>query len=273
MEKRSILITGVYGLVGSCLYRRLIENPDYEVYGLDRSNQKSERVHEDEVAVVPDSHLYLNDLSDINGLQQAFEDKNTIIHMAGDPNADASWESVLKNNIEATYNVFEAAKQAGVRRVIIASTIQVSFGYFYNREPYKSIWAGNYEVVPDCLTKIKTSDPVWPINLYGSSKVFGESLARMVSSTTNMSCLCIRLGGVHSMDNVPPAVAPNACTQNDMTRIIDCCIRAPDTIRFEIIYGLSKTDYQWVDLTNAEKTVNYRPQDRIPLKYSQTNQP
>lgn len=267
MASQSILITGVNGLVGSCVYRHLIQKPDlYNVYGLDRNRQGSERVHEDEIADIPESNFLLADLSDMGLLEKAFQGKDIVIHLAGDPNADAPWDSILKNNIEASYNLFEAAKQAGVKRVIYASSIHVSFGYFYNVEPYKSISKGNFEQVPGTFDRIGVSDPAWPVNLYGSSKVFGETLARMYSSTTDISCICIRMGGVHSMDKVPKPILPNACTRNDMARLIECCIQASDTIEFEIIYGLSYSDYRWVDLEHTERAVGYTPQDNIRLE-------
>ena len=67
--------------------------------------------------------------SNIDELVKAFQGMDTIIHLAGDPNADATWESLRKNNIEGTYNVFEAAKRTGARRVIFASSIHVAHLY------------------------------------------------------------------------------------------------------------------------------------------------
>ena len=267
MAKQSILITGVNGLVGSCIYRHLNKKPgQYEVYGMDRSRQRSERVHPDEVADVPESHFILSDLSDISVLQQALQGIDTVVHLAADPNGDAPWESVLNNNMEGTYHLFEAAKLAGVRRVIYASSIQVSFGYFFNVEPYRSIRTGNYENVPEVFEHITASHPAWPVNLYGASKVFGETLARMYSSTTEMSCICLRLGGIYSMDKVPPLIVPNGCTRNDISRLVHCCIQAPGTLGFDIFYGLSNSDYRWTDIEHAAKVLGYIPEDRITVK-------
>jgi len=267
MAKQSILITGVYGLVGSCVYRHLIEMPErFDVYGMDRRRQPSERVHADEVADVPESHFTLTDMSDLSVVEQAFQGMDTIVHMAADPNDEAPWESTFKNNIDASYHMFEAAKRTGVRRVIYASSIQVSFGYFYNVEPFKSIHKGHFENVPETFERITTSDPTWPVNLYGSSKVFGETLARMYSSTTDLSCICIRMGGVHSMDKVPKPVLPNASTKNDMVRMVEYCIQSPGTIKFETVYGLSNSNYRWVDIEHTAKAVGYIPEDRIRLE-------
>lgn len=267
MSQTSILVTGVHGLVGSCIYNYLTEKPeDYEVYGLDRSSQKSARVHVDELAEVPDNHFITSDMSEVEPLEESLQNIDTVIHMAADPNDQAPWESTLKNNIVATHNLFEAANRAAVKRVIYASSIQVSFGYFRNVEPYKSIYEMNYQNVPETFERINVSDATWPVNFYGSSKIFGEALARMYSSTTDLSCICIRMGGVHSKDQVPQAVLPNASTKNDMVRLVECCIRAPDSVQFDIVYGLSNSDYRWVDLTHSEDTVGYVPEDSIHLE-------
>jgi NAD+ dependent glucose-6-phosphate dehydrogenase len=267
MAKQSILITGVYGLVGSCTYRHLVaKSEQYDVYGMDRHRRPSVRVTLDEVADLSDSHFFLSDMSDIGVLEQAFQGMDTVIHLAADPNDEAPWESTLKNNIEATYHMFEASKRAGVRRVIYASSIQVSFGYFYYVEPFKSIHEGKYENVPESFKRITPSDPTWPVNLYGSSKVFGETLARVYSSTTDLSCICIRMGGVHSLDNVPKPVLPNASTKNDMVRLVELCVEAPDSMKFEILYGISDRDYRWVDIEHSAKTVGYVPENRITVE-------
>lgn len=264
MAKQSILITGVYGLVGSCIYRHLIKKPDqYEVFGLDRLRQCSERVHPDEIIEVPESHFILADVSDKSALEEACQGIDTIVHLAADPNGEATWESVLENNIEGTHNLFESAKLAKVRRVIYASSIQVSFGYLHNVDPYKSICEGAYENVPANFKRITTSDPTWPVNLYGTSKVLGESLARMYSSTTDMSCICLRIGGVYSLDKVPRLIVPNGCTRRDLSRLVENCIQAPSTVDFETFYAVSNSEYRWTDIENAEKAVGYIPEDRI----------
>ena len=267
MATKPILITGVYGLVGSCAYRHLAEKPDlFDVYGMDRHREPSARVHPKELAKVPEDRFVQSDLSNIDELVKAFQGMDAVIHLAGDPNADATWESLRKNNIEGTFNVFEAAKQSGVRRIIYASSIHVSFGYYFNIEPYKSISEGRYEQVPDSFKRITTSDPTWPFFPYGASKIFGESLARMHSSQSGMSCICLRLGGVQSMDDFPQPIVPNACSRSDVSHLIELCIQAPYTLRFEIFYGLSNSDYRWVDIENAAEVLGYVPEDRIRLK-------
>jgi NAD+ dependent glucose-6-phosphate dehydrogenase len=262
MAKKRILITGVYGLVGSSIYKLLLSKPDlYDVYGMARRRKRSDRVAEEEAVDIPEDKFFASDLSDMTVLEDAFEGIDTVIHMAADPNTEAPWESVLKNNIEGGYHMFEAARKAGVKRVIYASTIQVSTGWALNVEPYKSIRALEFDKVPDSFDRLKTSEVAWPVNLYASSKVFGETLARMYSSTHDMSCICLRIGAVNSMDEKMDHLIPLSCTKNDIARLTECCIQAPDTLKFDIYYGMSNNQYLWPDIKNAEENVGYVPED------------
>ena len=112
-----------------------------------------------ELVEVPEDRFMLSDLSNVHELGTLFKGINTIVHMAADPDDQAPWESTLKNNIEATQHLFEAAVASGVRRVIYASSIQVSFGYFRNVEPYKSIYEMNYQDVPETFDRISVKAP------------------------------------------------------------------------------------------------------------------
>ena len=82
--------------------------------------------------------------------------------MAGDPSPSATWESLLPTNIIGTYNIFVAAKAAGCRKVIYASSIHAVSGY-------------------PADVQVKTDEPVNPGDLYGVSKCFGEALGRYMA--------------------------------------------------------------------------------------------
>ena len=79
-------------------------------------------------------------------VRRAVEGIDVVVHMAADPSG-RSWESLRDNNLIGTYNIFEASREAGVSRIVAASTIQVSTGDC-EHEPYKSIVEGREEDVP-----------------------------------------------------------------------------------------------------------------------------
>jgi NAD+ dependent glucose-6-phosphate dehydrogenase len=264
MAKKSILITGVYGLVGSSIYRYLMEKPEqYELFGMARRRKKSDRVADEEAIEVPQSHFFSADLSDPEVLVKAFKGMDTVVHMAADPNTEAPWDSVLKNNIQGAYHVLEAAKLAGVRRVIYASTVQVTTGYGIHREPYRSIREGRLDNVPSSYEPVKTIDRPWPVNLYAASKVFGETLARVYTETSHLSCLCLRIGAVNTMDSDRDKFTSLFCTRRDIARLTECCIEAPDTVKYDIFYGMSDNEYLWTDIQNAADVVGYVPADKF----------
>ena len=100
MPIQKVLITGVYGLIGSVVYDRLVAQPDaYEVYGLARRRHPSDRVAPDKRIEIPDERFTLSDLSDMAVLEAALTGIDAVVHMAADPNLEAGWESILASNL------------------------------------------------------------------------------------------------------------------------------------------------------------------------------
>lgn len=263
MTAQRVMITGVYGLIAGEIYNHLRAQPDrYDVYALARRRHPSDRVADGRALDIPDEKFFLSDLSDLDEVTAAMSGMDTVVHMAADPSGFNGWESVLNSNIVGAYNVFEGCKQAGVTRVVFASTIQVSMGY-RNEEPYKSIWEGTFEGTPADVPVITHTDPTRTENIYSSSKVFGEALARAYADVHGMSCLCIRIGWVVKEDR-PPRPDANSiwCSQRDIVHLTECCINASDDVRFDIFYGMSDNEWRWVDIAHAREVVGFVPQDR-----------
>jgi nucleoside-diphosphate-sugar epimerase len=185
-----------------------------------------------------------------------------VVHMAADPNGNAPWESVLRNNIIGTYNVFEACCLNGVKRVIAASTIMVSWGYWLD-EPYKSISEGNYKNVPAQIPIVTKESPIRPSDLYPASKVWSEALGRCYSDQHGLSVIMLRIGGVRDPNR--PGDTPMGysvwCSHRDIAQIVERCIDAPDSLRFDIFYVVSNNKYRFVDIEHARKVLGYVPLD------------
>lgn len=258
-----VLITGAYGLIGNLVCRQLYASPDqYDVYGLVRRRQASDRLPQASLLVLPDDKLYAGSTADMDIVRQAVQGMDVVVHMAADPNTNATWDSLLPNNIIATRNILEASRQAGVRRVIVASTVQVVWGYC-DQEPYASLWAGRFDTLrPSDIKPITHEQPARPINLYGASKVWAEALAHVYAHTTDLSCLCVRIGWV---DFIEPPQNPRSrsmwCSQRDITHLIECCINAPKDLRFDIFFGISDNTFKLVDIEHPKQVVKYNPKD------------
>ena len=146
-----ILITGAAGDIGGRL-RRLL-NGVYPTLRLSDIEPLGE--------AGPGEELDRTDLTDLAAVTAMCEGVDGIIHLGGQPN-EADWETVRDRNITGTYNLFEAARRQGVKRVVFASSNH-AVG-FYRRE----------QVIDSNVTPL-------PDSFYGVSKAFGESLGALYS--------------------------------------------------------------------------------------------
>lgn len=265
---KKVLITGVYGLIGNVIYRRLVAARDddgapyYEVHGLSRRRRSSDRISEEQKLEVPEDRFHLAHLEEFEAVQRAVEGMDVIVHMAADPSGEHGWESLLNSNLIGAYNVFEAARLAGVGRIVAASSIQTVFGY-RDTEPYKTLFAARYdEVDPDAIPKLTHQDCPRTLNLYASSKVWGEALAHTYAHRHGISCIVLRIGWVVEEDRPPNPWGRNQwCSQRDIAQLVQCCLDAPADLRFDIFYGVSDNAYNWVDIDHARDVVGYEPLD------------
>lgn len=264
-QAKRVLITGAYGLIGNTVYRTLIKFPDaYDVYGLARRQHPSDRLPASDLCAIPDDRLFVAGLSDVSALQKAVQGMDVVVHMAANPNAEAEWESVLNDNIIGTYNVFEASRQAGVKRIVSASSMQVIHGYSLD-EPYASLSRGDFtRFPPDGFARLTTTQPTRPMNLYGASKVWGEALAYLYAYAHGLSCICLRIAWVLAEEPPPDADARvHWCSRRDVAQLVQRSIDAPDSLRFDVFFGLSDSDYNIGDIQHARDVLGYQPQDGV----------
>jgi uronate dehydrogenase len=263
-DKINVLVTGAYGLIGNLIYARLAAQPEaYNIFGMVRRMQPSSRARALNLCAIPADKLRLADLGDFAAVQRAVEGMHTVVHMAAAADAAAPWQSVLNDNILGAYHLFEASRQAGVKRVIYASTNQVVFG-FRADEPYRSLFAGRFEQLsPEEIQPIDHTQPTRPLNYYACSKVFGEALAHMYAYTHGMSCICLRIGWVTADDRLPhPSARILWCSQRDVVQLVQRCINATSSLRFDVFFGQSGNLYNLVDIQHARDVLGYAPQDR-----------
>lgn len=263
-EIKKVLITGAYGLIGNLVYARLAGQPDkYDIHGLSRHTQPSKRAEKTAYTPISPERLRIADLSDFEAVRSAMEGMDTIIHMAADPSGDQGWESILKNNIVAAHNLFEACRLAGVKRVIYASTNQVVFGYM-DKGLYKKMFSAREGPLPqDHFRPIDHTQPARPLNDYACSKVFGEALAYRYAHEADMSCIVLRIGWVVEEDRPrPPGGQMLWCSQRDCVQLVERCVNAPDDLHFDIFFVQSDNADNLVDIQHARDVLGYTPQDR-----------
>src|SRR5438874_2350024 len=136
-RKKRVLITGAAGRIGSSLAAQLKDRYDLRL--------QYHRTVPDEKPV-PD--FVVADVAQYDQIAPVMQGIDAVVHMAGDPSTRASWESVHQANVVGAYNVFESARQAGVRKLVFASTNHVMG--MYDRDQQWPVYA-QQPVRPDSL--------------------------------------------------------------------------------------------------------------------------
>jgi len=161
------------------------------------------------------------------------------------------------------YNVLEAARQAGVRRVVAASNGAVVAGYEKD-EPYASLSKG---VRPDgSVEMISPTSKIRPTSIYTATKLGGEALAAYFVEAHGMSIISVRVGKVEVAD-VPASVRAEAvwCSHRDIVQFLEKCVDAPDEIGFEILFAVSDNATGYREWQSAKELVGYEPQDNSAM--------
>jgi UDP-glucose 4-epimerase len=238
-ERRSVLVTGAAGNIG-----KYFAEHSHQKYSLRIMVHKlDERAEE----LRPFGELVAGELSDLARLKELCRGVDTVVHMAGDPDPGAAWSSLLESNIVGAYNMFVAAKAAGCRRVIYASSIHAVSGY-------------------PADVQVKTSEPVNPGDLYGVSKCFGEALGRYMAEQEGLSVIALRIGAFQPIEAAREegsiGMLDAFVSQRDLNQLIERCIDV-ESIKFAILHGLSDNRFKRLDISDARALVGYQPQDDL----------
>lgn len=246
MARRTVLVTGMSGLIGGITRRRL--EGAHDLRALNRRR----------IAGIP---CHQADIGDLEAILPGFSGVDTVVHLAAISSASAPWDEVLRHNIVGTYNVFEAARRSGVRRVVYASSGATVSGY-EREEPYSALVEGRYDALGS-WRRLTHESPVRPAALYGCSKVWGEALARHYADAHGLSMLCLRIGAVNAEDRpTAPRQFSVWCSQRDVAQMIERAVEAPDDLRFGIFFVVSDNRWSYRDIEHARAVLGYEPQDR-----------
>ena len=225
---KRVLITGASGGVGSWL-RKLL-HPHYELVLSDIKPPSGLAPHETFIAA---------DLADAAAIERAVQGVEAIVHLGGQP-VEAPWETILRSNIEGTYNLFEAARKHAVKRVVFASTNH-AVGFY-----------------PRAQT-IGTRALPLPDSRYGVSKAFGEALGALYAYKYGLGVLCIRIGNVNEIPlderRLSIWVKPS-----DLASLVRLGLEHEGLV-YEVVYGMSDNARGWWDNARARE-LGYNPEGK-----------
>ncbi|MHC5937849.1 NAD-dependent epimerase/dehydratase family protein [Nostoc sp.] len=231
-NQKVVLLTGAAGAIGTSLRHEL--GKDYHFRCLDRRRVP----HAKDVRCV--------DITNFKAVLKAMRGVDAVIHLAANPNVDQPWQDVYTSGIGGTYNIFETARQAGVKKIIYASTNHVSGWREVMKEP---------QITPEQLVR--------PDSLYAVGKAFGETLGQFFVDRYEMSVVCLRIGWFKADPKLyipnDPLLA-NWCSPRDLAQLVRRSLEH-ENLGFQIFYAISGNTRRYWDISNAQTLLGYEPQD------------
>ncbi|MFI6086411.1 NAD-dependent epimerase/dehydratase family protein [Streptomyces sp. NPDC051218] len=227
---RTVLLTGAAGGLGT-LMRGLLPAYGYELRLLDV------RPIEGEPAAIT------ADLADKKALREAVRGVDAVIHLAG-ISLESSFDKILRANIEGTYNLYEAAREEGVGRIVFASS---NHAVGFTPRP-----------VGDDDPLIAVDTPRRPDTFYGLSKSFGEDLAQFYWDKHGVETVSVRIGSCF-LEPTSVRMLSVWMSPGDGARLFHAALTA-SAVGHAVVYGSSANTRLWWDLSSA-RALGYSPQD------------
>lgn len=235
MGKRRVMITGAAGYIGTFL--RNAWEGRYELVVTDTKT----------IEDAGSAKVIRGDIRNVETMREASEGVDTVVHLAAKASPRSDFDrDVLPMNIVGTHNVFRAASEVGVKRVVFASSIHAVGAY-----------------PPD--VQVRSDMPVRPCCEYGASKAYGEALGHYFSDRRGLSVIAIRIGGVHGHTpyslHHQPGRFDILVSDADLTQLITKAVEAPEDIGFAIVHGISNNRFKRLDISSTRDLLGYDPQD------------
>ena len=231
-----ILVTGSSGAVARAVCPALVAR-GHELRGFDR------------VPTAGISDMFVNSVEDRGAVREATRGIDTVIHLAAEPN-DADFHLLVGPNVLGLFNVLDAARQESIKRVILASSIQV-----LSRRSRTNMPASVHDAYPG--------------NHYGLTKLWAEAMGEMYARCYDMNVLAVRIAWLVRNRTEAMAMLRNPrphlyLSSNDAGRFF---VRAVDSnhVGFAVVYAGSQGSEQAFDMQPARDLLGYEPQDRWPL--------
>jgi uronate dehydrogenase len=233
-----VLITGAAGYVGRHLARGLAADHDLRLGDL--------RPPAGDPRWVP------LDVTDPEQVDAAMDGMDAVVHLAIAGGHEGDYEDPAFNrlrfdvNVNGTWNLLDAARRAGVRRVVYTSSIMVTWGY-----------PPGVEIAGDA--------PARPVGSYALTKHLGEVMCEQLADEHGLSVVCLRIPKPIDLDD--PAwrtrpIRPQWLAFPDLVRAYRLALAAPD-VRFAVVTVVGESSRRRWDLEPARRVLGYRPSIRL----------
>ena len=238
----SVLITGSTGAIGAPLALHLVAR-GHHVRGFARRP----------TATLSD--FVVGDLNDRDAVYRAAAGVDTIIHLGAYPNPADFMDVLLQPNVVGLYYILEAAVAHGVKRIVLASTVQVVTGHAFRNRP------------------VHVNDGPAPTNHYALSKVWAEAAGAMYARVHGLSVISARIGWFprNTGECIRLASMPGGAdlflSHNDANRFFERCVEAeaPAAGVSVVLHAQSRPVHiARMDVSEATEVIGYEPRDTWP---------
>jgi nucleoside-diphosphate-sugar epimerase len=230
-----VVLTGAAGRIGRTVSEVLAERWD-----LVRTDREAKAADVDGVEVL--------DVTDLDACQAAFDGADAVVHLAGNPSPDATFDELLPPNLVGPYAVAQAADDARVRRLVLASSLHA------------------VSALPLSVQR-RSGDQPRPANLYGATKAWSEAVGAWTAATTATSVVALRIG-YFAVDRPPTDAALQERTAwlsgRDAAELVRAAVEAdlpPGVDGFVVANGVSANRHNVVDLEQTRRAIGYAPVD------------
>ena len=240
MNSGLILVTGSSGRIGKAVVQEL-QARGHAVRGFDRT------------ATAGVADMLVGTLTSEADVARAMRGVRTVIHLAATPDDADFLAEIVPNNIVGVYHIFEQAQQAGVKRMIAASSGQV---VWYQR------MSGPLPVGVD----VQPTPRYW----YAAAKMFLEGAGRSFAEKFGMEVLAVRLGWCPRTPEQVAEIRAEEWAQDvylspgDAGRFFACAVEATLQARFAVVYATSKPKRLMYDLETTKKLTGFEPSESWP---------
>ncbi len=225
---KRLLLTGAAGALGRMLRPRMKRYCETlrvsDLVAMDPAGDG------EEVVIAP--------LEDEAAMYDLLDGVDAVLHFGG-VSVEKPFSTVLPANIVGAYNLYEAARRRGTKRIVFASSNHVT-GFY-----------GQGETIPAHVVPR-------PDSYYGLSKAFGENLAQFYFDRHGLETVTIRIGSCLPEPQDRRHLS-SWISHDDMERLLVAALSAP-VVGHSIVYGASDNRTTWWDNSQG-KHVGYRPQD------------
>ncbi len=236
-----VLVTGSAGRIGQAVVRAL-KTRGHTVRGLD-------------LLPTPGAdESVIGSITDAPAVERAATGTSALVHLAATPDDDDFLTKLLPNNIVGVYNILEAARLAGVRRLVLASSGQV-------------VWWQRFTGPLPIRIDVQPTPRAW----YAAGKVFLEAAGRAYAEGHGLSVIAVRLGWCpRNQEHIEELTRTEwgqdvYLSPGDAGRFFACAVEAPADLRFAVVYACSRpVRHEVYDLAPAKELLGYEPRDTWP---------